>query len=107
MAEGPPLRSSVHRVISAYLEDVTKVGQYYKGFIDGEQNFIRFLSDFSAVSSNSYFKRKSVERQKTPDLLTEDDIVQEEKVSEEEPKEDEEEKKVPQRRLNKTEGMMS
>ena len=101
------MRSSVHRVISAYLEDVTKVGQYYKGFIDGEQNFIRFLSDFSAVSSNSYFKRKSVERQKTPDLLTEDDIVQEEKVSEEEPKEDEEEKKVPQRRLNKTEGMMS
>ena len=110
MAEGlgPPLCSTVHRVISAYLKDITKIGQCYRGFIDGEQDFIRFLSDFSAVSSNVYFKRKSVERQneRTPDSLVEGDKILEEKVSEEEePMGNEEEKKEPQRRLNKTEGM--
>ena len=40
MAEdiGPPLFSTFHQVISSYLKNIEKVGQYYKGYIEGEDN---------------------------------------------------------------------
>ena len=57
-----PLFSSLHRVISLYFKNIEKVGQYYKGFIDGEDNYRNFLDDFAAVTSNSFCVRTSVER---------------------------------------------
>ena len=64
MAEGigPPLLSTLHQVISSYLKNIEKVGQYYKGYVDREDNYINFLNDFSAVSSNSICVRTSEER---------------------------------------------
>ena len=64
MAEksGYPLFSSLHRAISLYFKNIEKVGQYYKGFIDGEDNCRNFLDDFAAVTSNSFCVRTSIER---------------------------------------------
>ena len=58
----PPLFSAVHSVISSHLRKLEKVGQYFKGYIDGEENFEKFISDFSAISSNSYCIRRSTSR---------------------------------------------
>eukprot|EP00795_Rhopilema_esculentum_P007013 gene7013-12637_t len=111
MAEGigPPLFSTLHRVISSYFKNIEKVGQYYKGYVDGEDNYKNFLDDFSAVSSNSFCVRTSVERK---NYHSEDQLNNASQNSNKEQGDEDQrnaaaegvEGKAPQRRLNRTEG---
>ncbi len=105
------LFSTTHRVLSLYLRSIEKSGQYYKGFIDGEDNYNNFLKEFSACCSNSFIVRKSVEK---PGQLGEKCPNKENSMNEESKDvfndndiESDEKKEKKQRRLNETEGKTS
>ena len=118
MAEklGHPSFSPWHRVISLYLKSIEKVGQYYKGFIDGEDNYKSFIDSFSAVSSNSFCVRTSAKRKNDHSEAQVNVTLENNEQEDQEGQRDEDQGNAKeegtagralQRRLNHTEGKLS
>lgn len=55
---------SIYKVLGLYIKQAQKLGDYIKGYIDGEDNLKEFIKEYSLSSNTKFIVRTSCKKSK-------------------------------------------